>query len=33
MVFPDGGYYEGKWKDGKMEGYGKLYYANDYVAY
>lgn len=26
FYYQDGGYYEGQWKNNKMDGYGKLYY-------
>ena len=26
LHFKDGGYYDGEWKEDKMNGFGKLYY-------
>ena len=26
LYFKQGGYYNGEWRDDKMQGYGKLYY-------
>jgi hypothetical protein len=26
FYYQDGGYYEGMWRDNKMDGWGKLYY-------
>jgi len=28
LLFNDGGYYEGNWKNNKMNGFGILYYPN-----
>ena len=33
LVFPDGGSYEGKWKDDVMDGYGQLFYSSGKLAY
>jgi hypothetical protein len=33
VEYLDGGYYEGQWHDDCMEGYGKLYYPNNTIAY
>jgi hypothetical protein len=33
LVYSDGGYYEGKWVNDSMEGYGQLYYSNGNLAY
>jgi hypothetical protein len=33
LYFKDGGYYEGEWKEDKMNGFGKLYYENGAIAY
>jgi hypothetical protein len=27
-IFPDGGYYEGMWKNGKRDGFGKEIFSN-----
>ena len=32
-MYSDGGYYEGDWRDGKMEGKGKLYFPDGKIAY
>jgi hypothetical protein len=31
--YPLGSYYEGDWLNNKMNGYGKLFYANHEIAY
>lgn len=31
--YHDGGYYEGMWKNDKMNGEGKLYYSSGKLAY
>ena len=33
FYYQDGGYYEGQWKNNKMDGYGKLYYEGGKIAY
>lgn len=33
FYYQDGGYYEGSWKNNKMDGYGKLYYEGGKLAY
>ena len=33
MQFKIGGEYVGQWKKGNMDGYGKLYYRNNKLAY
>ena len=31
--YKEGGYYEGNWRDNKMNGHGKLYYETGSLAY
>ena len=33
LMYADGGYYEGEWRDDQMNGYGKLYYCDGAIAY
>jgi hypothetical protein len=33
FFYQDGGRYEGSWKENKMNGFGKLYYQSDKIAY
>ena len=33
FYYQDGGYYEGQWKNNKMDGFGKLYYEGGKLAY
>lgn len=33
FIYSHGGVYEGDWKNGKMDGYGVLYYADHSIAY
>ena len=33
LAFADGTYYDGEWNQGKMAGYGILYYYNGFIAY
>ena len=33
FYYQDGGYYEGHWRNNKMDGFGKLYYEGGKLAY
>jgi len=33
FYYADGGYYEGEWREGRMEGLGTLYYPSGSLAY
>ena len=33
FYYKEGGYYEGNWRDNKMNGFGRLYYDNGKIAY
>jgi len=33
LDFNDGGYYQGQWRNDKMDGYGELFYGNGTLAY
>ena len=33
FYYQDGGYYEGQWRNNKMDGFGKLYYEGGKIAY
>jgi len=33
FYYQEGGYYEGNWKNNKMNGFGRLYYDNGRLAY
>ena len=33
FFYQDGGYYEGQWKNNKMDGWGKLFYEGGKLAY
>lgn len=33
FYYSDGGFYDGDWKTGSMDGYGALYYAGGQIAY
>lgn len=33
LSYHDGGYYDGDWKDDKMDGQGKLFYPSGKIAY
>lgn len=33
MFYPDGGYYEGEWKNNQIFGFGRLFYPSNKLAY
>lgn len=33
LYYPNGGYYDGQWKDDKMHGFGKSYSKNKALVY